>query len=107
MGEDRQDRELRERIADAVRAGEKARPVPGKEAETLVKATGRLDRMLAEAEAQEQAEREAARAEEMQSLRAAAGRLERMLVCGRQKPAPGKGPRRESRVARPEAGGDE
>ena len=107
MGEDSQDRELRERIAEAVRSGEKARPVAENEAATLVKAAGRLDQMLAEAEAQERAEREAARAADMQSLRAAAGRLEQMLVSGRQKPGHGKDPSRQSRGAKPEAVGDE
>jgi hypothetical protein len=102
MSEDRQDRDLLERIAEAVRAGDKGKPLPQKEAEGLLKAKGRLDRILAEAEAQEQAEREAARAEEMQSLRAASSRLEQMLVGGRRKPVHEKHPNRESEVAKPE-----
>ena len=100
MSEDRRDRELLERIAEAVRSADKSRAVPENEAETLLKAAGRLDQILAEAEAQERAEREAARAEEMQALRAAAGRLDRLLVHEQRKPTQSKQRNQESRSAK-------
>ena len=79
--ENPQDERLRERIAGFFRGedGGPQTPVPPPEVEALVTARGKLEQMLADRLAEEQASREAARAEEVRSLEEAAGKLEQML----------------------------
>jgi DNA primase catalytic subunit len=78
--DDNQDRErgVRDRIATFVQVA-KGKQATDEELQTLRRAVGRLDRLLADVAADEQARRKRAEEEEAQALRAAAERLDQLL----------------------------
>jgi hypothetical protein len=88
-----QDRErsVRDRIATIVQAHVQARrkQATDEEIQTLRRAVGRLDQLLADAAADEQARRKRAKEEEAQALRVAAARLDQLLTdIARKETAP-------------------
>jgi hypothetical protein len=82
--DDNQDRErnVRDRIATFVQAHKQAKgkQAADEELQTLRRAVGRLDQLLADAAADEQARRKRAEEEEAQALRVAAARLDQLLT---------------------------
>jgi hypothetical protein len=79
--DDSQDRErnVRDRIATFVQAA-KGKQATDEELQTLRRAVGRLDQLLADVAADEQARRKRAEEEEAQALRVAAARLDQLLT---------------------------
>jgi hypothetical protein len=81
--DDNQDRgrDVRHRIATFVQAHEQAKgkQATDEELQTLQRAVGRLDQLLADAAADEQARCKRAKEEEAQALRVAASRLDQLL----------------------------
>jgi hypothetical protein len=85
------ERDVRDRIATIVQAHEQARrkQATNEELQTLRRAVGRLDQLLADAAADEQARRKRAKEEEAQALRVAAARLDQLLTdIARKEKAP-------------------
>jgi hypothetical protein len=74
-------RNVRDRIATFMQAHERAKgkQATDEELQTLRRAVGRLDQLLADAAADEQARRKRAKEEEAQALRVAAARLDQLL----------------------------
>jgi hypothetical protein len=85
-------RNVRDRIATFVQAHgqSKGKQVTDEEFQTLRRAVGRLDQLLADAAADEQARRKRAKEEESQALRVAAARLDQLLTdIAKKEAAPG------------------